>query len=167
MPLNTGYQLGNNLYKACQYETGWKSSMLETVPVHGVFPSKPSRELRKNFVAKPFAIDEHGHIRRCRIKIAPKCGGVRSWLTLHLRGRIKYQFDNASENKCRYETARRNILLNTKWSIEKRDAVERERERHGCQMAIARFLDRSCLALRASGLWLRLDYGSATLRCKI
>ena len=27
--------------------------------------------------------------------------------------------------------------------------------RHGCQMAIARFLDRMCLALRASGLWLR------------
>ena len=26
---------------------------------------------------------------------------------------------------------------------------------HGCQMAIARFLDRMCLALRASGLWLR------------
>ena len=25
---------------------------------------------------------------------------------------------------------------------------------HGCQMAIARFLDRMCLALRASGLWL-------------
>ena len=25
----------------------------------------------------------------------------------------------------------------------------------GCQMAIARFLDRMCLALRASGLWLR------------
>ena len=27
--------------------------------------------------------------------------------------------------------------------------------RHGCQMAIARFLDCMCLALRASGLWLR------------
>ena len=27
--------------------------------------------------------------------------------------------------------------------------------RHGCQMAIARFLDRMCLALWASGLWLR------------
>ena len=27
--------------------------------------------------------------------------------------------------------------------------------RHGCQMAIARFLDRMCMALRASGLWLR------------
>ena len=26
---------------------------------------------------------------------------------------------------------------------------------HGCQMAIARFLERMCLALRASGLWLR------------
>ena len=26
---------------------------------------------------------------------------------------------------------------------------------HGCQMAIAGFLDRMCLALRASGLWLR------------
>ena len=26
---------------------------------------------------------------------------------------------------------------------------------HGCQMAIARFLDRMCLALRATGLWLR------------
>ena len=26
---------------------------------------------------------------------------------------------------------------------------------HGCQMAIARFLDHMCLALRASGLWLR------------
>ena len=26
---------------------------------------------------------------------------------------------------------------------------------HGCQMAIAKFLDRMCLALRASGLWLR------------
>ena len=25
----------------------------------------------------------------------------------------------------------------------------------GCQMAIARFLDRMCMALRASGLWLR------------
>ena len=25
---------------------------------------------------------------------------------------------------------------------------------HGCQMAIARFLDRLCLALQASGLWL-------------
>ena len=25
---------------------------------------------------------------------------------------------------------------------------------HGCQMAIARFLDRMCLAFRASGLWL-------------
>ena len=32
---------------------------------------------------------------------------------------------------------------------------------HGCQMDIARFLDHMCLAL-----WL-LDYGSATLRCKI
>ena len=30
----------------------------------------------------------------------------------------------------------------------------REKE-HGCQMAIARFLDRMCLALLASGLWLR------------
>ena len=29
------------------------------------------------------------------------------------------------------------------------------RPQHGCQMAIARFLDRMCLALRASGLWLR------------
>ena len=42
--------------------------------------------------------------------------------------------------------------------------MERERERHthtnhGCQMAIARFLDCMCLAL--------LDYGSATLRCQI
>ena len=27
--------------------------------------------------------------------------------------------------------------------------------RHGCQMAKARFLDRMCLALQASGLWLR------------
>ena len=27
--------------------------------------------------------------------------------------------------------------------------------KQGCQMAIARFLDRMCLALRASGLWLR------------
>ena len=27
--------------------------------------------------------------------------------------------------------------------------------RYGCQMAIASFLDRMCLALRASGLWLR------------
>ena len=27
--------------------------------------------------------------------------------------------------------------------------------RDGCQMAIARFVDRMCLALRASGLWLR------------
>ena len=27
--------------------------------------------------------------------------------------------------------------------------------RHGCQMAIARFLDSMCLALRACGLWLR------------
>ena len=27
--------------------------------------------------------------------------------------------------------------------------------RHGCQMAIARFLDRMCMALRASGIWLR------------
>ena len=26
--------------------------------------------------------------------------------------------------------------------------------RHGCQMAIARFLDHMCLALRVSGLWL-------------
>ena len=26
---------------------------------------------------------------------------------------------------------------------------------HGCRMAIARFLDRICLALQASGLWLR------------
>ena len=32
--------------------------------------------------------------------------------------------------------------------------------RYGCQMAIARFLDRMCLALWASGLWLR----SATLQ---
>ena len=31
----------------------------------------------------------------------------------------------------------------------------RPRQEHGCQMAIARFLDRMCLALRASGLWLR------------
>ena len=29
------------------------------------------------------------------------------------------------------------------------------RNEHGCQMAISRFLDRMCLALRASGLWLR------------
>ena len=28
-------------------------------------------------------------------------------------------------------------------------------EGHGCQMAIARFIDRMCLALWASGLWLR------------
>ena len=27
--------------------------------------------------------------------------------------------------------------------------------RHGCQIVIARFKDRMCLALRASGLWLR------------
>ena len=33
--------------------------------------------------------------------------------------------------------------------------------RHGCQMAIAGFFDRMCLALRL------LDYGSAMLRCKI
>ena len=26
---------------------------------------------------------------------------------------------------------------------------------HGCQMAVARFFDRMCFALRASGLWLR------------
>ena len=32
---------------------------------------------------------------------------------------------------------------------------------HGCQMARAGFLDRMCLALKL------LDYGSATLRCKI
>ena len=30
----------------------------------------------------------------------------------------------------------------------------RSGESHGCQMAIARFLDRMCLALRSSGLWL-------------
>ena len=36
--------------------------------------------------------------------------------------------------------------------------------KHGCQMALARFLDRMCLALRASGLWLRY---ARTLRCKI
>ena len=29
------------------------------------------------------------------------------------------------------------------------------RVKHSCQMAIARFLDRMCLALQASGLWLR------------
>ena len=34
--------------------------------------------------------------------------------------------------------------------------------RHGCQMAIASFLERMCLALRGF-----LDYGSAMLRCKI
>ena len=34
--------------------------------------------------------------------------------------------------------------------------TQRETDRdHGCQMAIARCLDRMCLALRASGLWLR------------
>ena len=32
--------------------------------------------------------------------------------------------------------------------------LEKER-RHGCQMANARFLDSMCLALQASGLWLR------------
>ena len=37
---------------------------------------------------------------------------------------------------------------------------------HGCQMDIARFLDRMCLAFGPSGFGL-LDYGSATLRCKI
>ena len=31
----------------------------------------------------------------------------------------------------------------------------RDNFRHGCQMAIARLLDCMCLALRASGLWLR------------
>ena len=30
-----------------------------------------------------------------------------------------------------------------------------EGRRHGCQMAKARFLDRMCLALQASGIWLR------------
>ena len=35
------------------------------------------------------------------------------------------------------------------------DKFEDENSRQGCQMAIARFLDRMCLALRASGLWLR------------
>ena len=34
-------------------------------------------------------------------------------------------------------------------------SVKKCAERHGCQMAIARFLDRICFALRASGLWLR------------
>ena len=33
--------------------------------------------------------------------------------------------------------------------------IEGEEEDHGCQMAIAIFLDQMCLALRASGLWLR------------
>ena len=42
----------------------------------------------------------------------------------------------------------------------KKEGVEKRRwagmwEWHGCQMAIARFLDHMCLALRASGLWLR------------
>ena len=36
-----------------------------------------------------------------------------------------------------------------------RDRRARGGGQQGCQMAIARFLDRMCLALRASGLWLR------------
>ena len=32
---------------------------------------------------------------------------------------------------------------------------ENPKIKEGCQMAIAGFLDRMCLALRASGLWLR------------
>ena len=35
------------------------------------------------------------------------------------------------------------------------ESVAEFMQRHGCQMAIASFLDRMCLALWASGLWLR------------
>ena len=43
----------------------------------------------------------------------------------------------------------------TLWPVTFANSSFRGRDEHVCQMAVARFLDRMCLALRASGLWLR------------
>ena len=43
----------------------------------------------------------------------------------------------------------------TSFCVHECEGSSRVGSRHGCQMAIARFLERMCLALRASGLWLR------------
>ena len=59
--------------------------------------------------------------------------------------------------KSQYETQNHRNELSRRISREGEKATERAKAAfdHGCQMAIARFLDRMCLALRASGLWLR------------
>ena len=66
--------------------------------------------------------------------------------------------------ECRRETVKPRAQSNLAPALTKARERERERERekdrerergHGCQMAIAGFIHCMCLALRASGLWLR------------
>ena len=54
------------------------------------------------------------------------------------------------KSKCRHAAA----VLTAQPATQRSHSVQKSIH-HGCQMAIARFLDRMCLALRASGLWLR------------
>ena len=49
----------------------------------------------------------------------------------------------------------RNINIRSFLTIQWNCGIENGTGKHGCQMAISRFLDCMCLALRASGLWLR------------
>ena len=68
-----------------------------------------------------------------------------------LRRVVKWGLElrNTSFTKVRLANWRWCGVENFPWKMEK------EWQRHGCQMAIAGFLDRMCLALQASGLWLR------------
>ena len=64
------------------------------------------------------------------------------------RGKIKLQTTRAGEKLSRdCERQRERPTIPSRLLTRSR--------RYDCQMSIARFLDRMCLALRASGLWLR------------
>ena len=57
------------------------------------------------------------------------------------------------ERAATFSTPKRHPLITDSYSRASRSVGRCEMQ--GCQMAIARFLDRMCLTLRASGLWLR------------
>ena len=58
-------------------------------------------------------------------------------------------------SNCRVERGNANARARSHGSKKKSMSLGSSAQKHSCQMAIARFLDRMCLALQDSGLWLR------------
>ena len=135
-----------------------KLQMLQKIAEHQQHPTKASPPTR----ARPLRLSKRGCRRRCS-RSSSRPPPRRRWSARRCRRRRRRRRMHRESMDC--HVARDAAIVPSSSSLPQSTIGyldlnvcarrEREGDQHGCQMAIARFSDRKCLALRASGLWLR------------